>query len=264
MFKLSRLKFLVTVLVLFTAYATIVSAYPGGVSGYTPKSGIGCTCHSSSPNAAVTSALTGPDTVVVGQTYTYTITISRTATFNGCGLDIAVQRGVLGVGASGSSIKVLNAELTHTHNLGVGTTSVAVTFSYTAPSTAGTDIIYATGAAGSNPPPWNFAPNKNLVVKTVTGITRNSEVALKYSLSQNYPNPFNPVTKFNFSIPKSGNVKITVYDMSGKTIDVLANQEMEAGNYSMNWNAAKYGSGVYFYSIKANDFNESKRMTMIK
>lgn len=97
------------------------------------------------------------------------------------------------------------------------------------------------------------------------GIKQISEVVpSKYSLTQNYPNPFNPTTNIRFAIPKSSEVKITVYDISGKEAAVLVNEQLQAGTYQTDWDASKYASGVYFYRITAGDFTETKRMTLIK
>jgi hypothetical protein len=85
-----------------------------------------------------------------------------------------------------------------------------------------------------------------------------------YRLEQNYPNPFNPTTNINFSIPKKSHVKIIVYDALGKAVDELVNLEMNAGIYKVNWDAANYTSGVYFYKITAGDYTDTKRMILVK
>lgn len=85
-----------------------------------------------------------------------------------------------------------------------------------------------------------------------------------YSLSQNYPNPFNPVTNIKFDIPKSGLVKITVYDLLGREVTSLVNQQMQPGSYSVDWDASNYPSGVYFYRIETETFTDSKKMILLK
>ncbi len=89
-------------------------------------------------------------------------------------------------------------------------------------------------------------------------------IPLRSKLSQNYPNPFNPVTNIKFSIPISGFVKIMVYDMLGREITKLVNQQMQAGNYSVDWDAPNYPSGVYFYKLETDGFTESKKMVLTK
>jgi hypothetical protein len=86
----------------------------------------------------------------------------------------------------------------------------------------------------------------------------------KYNLSQNYPNPFNPVTNIGFEIPKSGVVKIDVYDVLGKHVVTLLNDRLDAGKYETVWNADKMPSGVYYYSIEVNDFKENRKMILLK
>jgi hypothetical protein len=98
-----------------------------------------------------------------------------------------------------------------------------------------------------------------------TRVTNNqSETPNEYSLSQNYPNPFNPVTKIDFSIPKNGLVTIKIYDILGKEVDVLVNKEFSAGVYSIDYDASKLSSGIYFYKITAGDFSKTKKMMLIK
>jgi len=91
-----------------------------------------------------------------------------------------------------------------------------------------------------------------------------TELPKDYSLYQNYPNPFNPTTTIKFDIPKLSFVTIRIYDISGREVDVLANQNMEAGRFQLNWDATGKASGVYFYRIIAGDFKETKRMVLLK
>jgi photosystem II stability/assembly factor-like uncharacterized protein len=86
----------------------------------------------------------------------------------------------------------------------------------------------------------------------------------KFELKQNYPNPFNPNTTINIQISRACEVRLAVYDVLGKEIDVLVNQTLKPGNYDVNWNAAKYSSGAYFYRIVAGDFVETKKMVILK
>ena len=97
-----------------------------------------------------------------------------------------------------------------------------------------------------------------------TGITNTNEIAKSYSLSQNFPNPFNPTTSINFSIPKNGLVKLVVYDVLGKEVATLVNDEQTAGTYKVTFNASKLTSGVYFYKISSGDFSDVKKMMLLK
>jgi Secretion system C-terminal sorting domain/Domain of unknown function (DUF5122) beta-propeller len=97
-----------------------------------------------------------------------------------------------------------------------------------------------------------------------------NEIPSSYELFQNYPNPFNPTTKIKFSVPlnKGGNrglsVTLTIYDILGKEVEVLVNQQLQPGTYEVEWNAANYPSGVYFYKLTAGDYSETKKMVLIK
>jgi uncharacterized delta-60 repeat protein len=90
------------------------------------------------------------------------------------------------------------------------------------------------------------------------------EQPLTFSLSQNYPNPFNPVTKISFSIPNNSYTKLIVYDISGKQVRELVNNELEAGTYNIDFDASQLASGTYFYKITAGEFTEVKKMILVK
>lgn len=95
-------------------------------------------------------------------------------------------------------------------------------------------------------------------------ISSNSVIPENFSLSQNYPNPFNPSTNINIAVPKSGIVKLTIYDASGKQVELLVNQQLDAGTYKVDWNASNYPSGVYFYKMASGDFASVKKMILVK
>ncbi|RPI16577.1 MAG: T9SS C-terminal target domain-containing protein [Ignavibacteriae bacterium] len=91
-----------------------------------------------------------------------------------------------------------------------------------------------------------------------------SQIPGKFMLNQNYPNPFNPKTIINYQLPMSSDVKLKIYDVVGREVDVLINQKQNAGTYEVEWNASNYPGGVYFYKIFTNDFSETKKMVLIK
>lgn len=86
----------------------------------------------------------------------------------------------------------------------------------------------------------------------------------KYSLSQNYPNPFNPVTNLEFRIPKPGFVSLKVYDILGKEVSKLIDASLNPGTYQYNFDASHLPSGIYFYTLNAGEFTETKRMMLLK
>jgi hypothetical protein len=100
----------------------------------------------------------------------------------------------------------------------------------------------------------------------MTGIEKDMQNALpkEYSLAQNYPNPFNPSTMINYSMPKTGLVTIKVYNILGKEIATLVNEQKTAGNYSVKFTASRYASGVYFYRMQAGSFIETKKLILLK
>jgi len=92
-----------------------------------------------------------------------------------------------------------------------------------------------------------------------------NQIPAAYKLYQNYPNPFNPSTNISFDIPKAGNVRLIVYDMIGREAARLVNNEFrQAGNYVFDFNASNLSSGIYFYRLETEGFNESKKMMLIK
>jgi len=86
----------------------------------------------------------------------------------------------------------------------------------------------------------------------------------EYSLAQNYPNPFNPSTEINFSLEKSGNTILKVYNILGSEVATILDGFMEAGRHSVKFNAKDLTSGVYFYTIKAANFTSTKKMILIR
>lgn len=91
-----------------------------------------------------------------------------------------------------------------------------------------------------------------------------SEVPERFALSQNYPNPFNPTTNIKFQISKSEIVKLTIYDILGKEIQILVNQELSPGAYSVDFDGSNLPSGVYYYKIETVSYIKTKKMVLIK
>ncbi len=99
----------------------------------------------------------------------------------------------------------------------------------------------------------------------ITGAGRiNSTIPSEFKLYQNYPNPFNPSTVISFDIPKSTFTRLVIYDVLGRETETLLNEEVKAGHHEMNWDASGYASGIYYYSLYAEDFRDSKKMILTK
>jgi hypothetical protein len=86
----------------------------------------------------------------------------------------------------------------------------------------------------------------------------------EFTLQQNYPNPFNPNTQIKFSVPQTSKVKLIVTDILGKEVAVLVNDNLNAGNYSANFDASNISSGVYFYTLITDNFKQSRKMILMK
>ncbi|HEY5122662.1 MAG TPA: T9SS type A sorting domain-containing protein [Ignavibacteria bacterium] len=105
---------------------------------------------------------------------------------------------------------------------------------------------------------------KSLQSTTISIKNISSEIPSGYSLHQNYPNPFNPTTKIKFDLPKNGFVKLVIYDLLGKEIEILVNEKQSPGTYEVTFNASEYPSGVYFYRLTTENYSETKKMILIK
>jgi hypothetical protein len=99
----------------------------------------------------------------------------------------------------------------------------------------------------------------------ITNVSKISEsLPGNYFLHQNYPNPFNPSTNIKLNIPKLSNVKLAVYDISGKKVTVLLDQILTPSEYKVVWDGSAYSSGVYFYRLETDGFIVSKKMILLK
>ncbi|MBX2974803.1 MAG: T9SS type A sorting domain-containing protein [Ignavibacteriaceae bacterium] len=85
-----------------------------------------------------------------------------------------------------------------------------------------------------------------------------------FALLQNYPNPFNPVTTITYQIPKEGLVTLKIYDILGKEVTTLINEQKQAGKYSIEFDASKLSSGVYLYELRSNEYKSTKKLLVIK
>lgn len=103
------------------------------------------------------------------------------------------------------------------------------------------------------------------ILQPLTNITGNSnQLPANNWLGSNYPNPFNPATIIKFGIATEGKYTITVYDVSGQLVSVLAEVYKEPGEYSVSFDGSSLPSGIYFYKLQGNDFSVTKRMILIK
>lgn len=102
-------------------------------------------------------------------------------------------------------------------------------------------------------------------VLVLTGFIGNETgLPSEFNLSQNYPNPFNPTTTINYSLPKNSFVKLAVSDILGREVATLVNENKTSGKYEVVFDASKLTSGIYYYSLKTNEFSKTKQMVLIK
>ncbi len=111
--------------------------------------------------------------------------------------------------------------------------------------------------------------NRTSLLLSVEDVSEDNHLPNKYSLSQNYPNPFNPETKIRFTLPKSSDVRVEVFNMLGQSVRVLVDENVSAGIKEVVWDGLnstgrQVSSGIYFYKLIANDFVDSKKMILLK
>lgn len=212
-----------TVLFAFLSSSSIF-AYPGGQSGYTKKGpNPGCTCHTGSPSSSVTLVLSGPATLNTGETGNYSVLMTYTSNITGGGMDIAASSGTLA--KVDNRLKVLNGELCQPSKQ-TGTTQLVWSFKYTAPSTPGTQTLYATGCAVKSR--WNHANNFTVTVTSPqpAGVSILSPVQGTNLVSGSS-------TNITWSSTNVTNVKLEYSTNSGSTwINITGSTPAAAGSYS--------------------------------
>jgi hypothetical protein len=104
----------------------------------------------------------------------------------------------------------------------------------------------------------------NLTPNSTTGVTDQTTVINGYALNQNYPNPFNPSTIISYQIPQNGFVTLKVYNILGKEVATLVNEQQIAGKYNFNFKANNLASGIYIYKLTSGSFTSVKKLTLLK
>src|SRR5690606_11803704 len=92
----------------------------------------------------------------------------------------------------------------------------------------------------------------------------NGEVNYSYQLNQNFPNPFNPVTEISFSLKDDSFVTLKIFDILGREVAVLVNENLAKGNHHLQFDGSNLESGIYFYEIKAKEFRDVKKFILLK
>ena len=114
----------------------------------------------------------------------------------------------------------------------------------------------------------DIAVNRVLRINESAGFIVSAEKIMElprsYLLSQNYPNPFNPVTTINYELPIYGEVKISIFNLSGETVALLDGGMQSAGSHQLSWDASEQPSGIYFYRLLSGNFSQTRKMLLIK
>jgi hypothetical protein len=115
------------------------------------------------------------------------------------------------------------------------------------------------------PTPGDVNPGQTYTLKTYQDFSRPNS----FTLSQNYPNPFNPSTTITFDLTEDTNVKISIYDMTGRLIRRLVNQPMTIGTKVVNWDGTDdagnlVSGGIYFYNLQSGGYSQTKKMVLMK
>lgn len=87
---------------------------------------------------------------------------------------------------------------------------------------------------------------------------------MTFSLAQNVPNPFNPSTTIHYELPTPSRVRLLVYDITGRLVTTLVDEFLNAGAYDINWHAAQYSSGLYFYTLETDSYKHRRKMMLLK
>ncbi len=98
----------------------------------------------------------------------------------------------------------------------------------------------------------------------IDGVHDRAAVPGAWSLGQNYPNPFNPSTRIRYSIARTEQVHLSVFDVLGREVAALVNERMQPGDYAVEWNAKNAASGIYFYRLRAGEFSETKKLVLTR
>lgn len=197
----------------------------------------------------------------------YTITISH----NG-GSSIRQFNGSCRIGDGSDNAGVIFAgENTETYNHSSETNGIKFssynqssgTFTWTAPNEDMGDVnLYIAGQQGGF-----TGANSDISLTSspgTTGIPNEGEIPGAYVLRDNYPNPFNGATTIEFYVPSESYLTLDVYNIKGKKVESLLSGKFNAGSHTVRWDSGEYASGIYFYKLRAGDYQKTKSMSLMK
>jgi len=262
-----RINLLLTIAFLsILIYANI--NYQHGINGMTLRDGgTGCVCHQNQ-NDSVIVWIEGQDSVVVNDTIQFRLVMTGGPAIVG-GYNVASFYGELN--SLDTLTQIISGELTHTLPNPFIMDTVFWNFSYKAPDSVVIDTLYSVGNSTNgdgNPQPgdqWNFGANFILtVIDEPVYVENKLSHPDEYILYQNYPNPFNPTTNFKFRIADFGFISIKVFDLLGREVTTLVNEEKPAGEYEVKFDAKGQASGIYLYKLETSNFTATRKMLLLK
>jgi len=115
-----------------------------------------------------------------------------------------------------------------------------------------------------NPSTYYQHPDLILERPPLAIVQKNPEIPSEYALNQNYPNPFNPRTTIEYTLPKREHVSLDIYDIRGTKLETLVDDMQDQGHHKVQFDASRYSSGIYFYSLRGEDYAETKKMVLVK
>ena len=113
---------------------------------------------------------------------------------------------------------------------------------------------------------WGILAAPRKFTSTALGLNSEQDVLAKdFKLDQNFPNPFNPKTKISYQLPTSTSVQLSIYNLLGQKVATLVNKKQSAGNYSVQWDASGFASGVYLYRLETNNgYKQTRKLVLLK
>jgi hypothetical protein len=110
----------------------------------------------------------------------------------------------------------------------------------------------------------NLSVDSSIITPIVSGLADSEAIPVNYTLYQNYPNPFNPTTTMRYDLPESGQVSLTVFDITGRSVATVVSGVQSAGTHEITFNATQLPSGMYFYKLQTKEFTSVQKMMLIK
>jgi subtilisin family serine protease len=194
-------------------------------------------------------------------------TLNYTLSYTNHGSDIA--RNVLVTFPTTPYFRPVGAQLWTIDSLGINdTVHIPINLVYLGKQQSAEEHTYYSPSITWTSGGTTYLRKHNVLIdfqNTITGVAQTaSSIPNRFELYQNYPNPFNPSTTIRYDLPKQSRLKIVVYDILGREVATLVNEEKRAGSYTINFNASELASGVYFYQLQTGEYSATKKLLLLK